>query len=85
MTVLIFLFQEVSHDTRRFRFALPSMEHVLGLPLGKFLMKSPSVACINYTIRNFVEIFPPLFCIWNTAHVAGAVTESSEIVSSCCE
>lgn len=26
---------ELSHDTRRFRFALPSNEHVLGLPIGQ--------------------------------------------------
>uniref|UniRef100_A0A8C4Q4F1 NADH-cytochrome b5 reductase n=1 Tax=Eptatretus burgeri TaxID=7764 RepID=A0A8C4Q4F1_EPTBU len=25
----------ISHDTRRFRFALPSMQHVLGLPVGQ--------------------------------------------------
>ncbi|XP_015705610.1 NADH-cytochrome b5 reductase 3-like [Coturnix japonica] len=28
--------EEVSHDTRRFRFALPSTDHVLGLPIGTF-------------------------------------------------
>jgi len=27
--------EEVSHDTRRFRFGLPSKSHVLGLPIGK--------------------------------------------------
>lgn len=27
--------EEVSHDTRRFRFGLPSKDHVLGLPIGK--------------------------------------------------
>lgn len=32
-------FQEISHDTRRFRFALPSPEHILGLPIGMFYMK----------------------------------------------
>lgn len=29
--------EEVSHDTRRFRFALPSPEHVLGLPVGQHI------------------------------------------------
>ncbi|KAL4224696.1 NADH-cytochrome b5 reductase 3 [Mactra antiquata] len=29
--------EEVSHDTRRFRFALPSMDHVLGLPVGQHI------------------------------------------------
>lgn len=27
--------QVVNHDTRRFRFALPSPQHVLGLPVGE--------------------------------------------------
>lgn len=29
--------QEISHDTRRFRFGLPSEEHVLGLPVGQHI------------------------------------------------
>lgn len=29
--------QEISHDTRRFRFELPSSEHVLGLPTGQHI------------------------------------------------
>ena len=29
--------QIVSHDTRKFRFALPSPEHVLGLPIGQYV------------------------------------------------
>ena len=33
--VLFFLLQEVSHDTRRFRFALPKSDQILGLPVGK--------------------------------------------------
>lgn len=28
--------QIISHDTRRFRFALPSPQHILGLPIGEF-------------------------------------------------
>lgn len=27
--------QIISHDTRRFRFALPSAQHILGLPIGE--------------------------------------------------
>lgn len=27
--------EEISHDTRRFRFGLPSKDHVLGLPIGQ--------------------------------------------------
>lgn len=29
--------EEISHDTRRFRFGLPSEEHVLGLPIGQHI------------------------------------------------
>lgn len=29
--------EEISHDTRRFRFELPSAEHVLGLPVGQHI------------------------------------------------
>ncbi|NXS10882.1 NB5R3 reductase, partial [Neodrepanis coruscans] len=35
--------EEVSHDTRRFRFALPSMEHVLGLPIGQHIYLSARI------------------------------------------
>lgn len=37
------------------------MEHVLGLPLGTFLMKNPSAACVNYAMRDFGVFFPPYF------------------------
>lgn len=33
----------VSHDTRRFRFALPSENHVLGLPIGQHLYLSAKI------------------------------------------
>jgi len=29
--------EEVSHDVRRFRFALPSKDHILGLPIGQHI------------------------------------------------
>ncbi|KAH9518803.1 NADH-cytochrome b5 reductase 3 [Bulinus truncatus] len=29
--------ENISHDTRRFRFALPSPEHILGLPIGQHI------------------------------------------------
>lgn len=35
--------EEVSHDTRRFRFALPSMEHILGLPVGQHIYLSARI------------------------------------------
>lgn len=34
---------EVSHDTRRFRFKLPSEDHVLGLPVGQHVYLSAKV------------------------------------------
>jgi len=34
--------QAVSHDTRRFRFQLPSPEHILGLPVGKIPVSQQS-------------------------------------------
>lgn len=33
----------VSHDTRRFRFALPSEKHVLGLPIGQHIYVSAKI------------------------------------------
>ncbi|XP_051911561.1 NADH-cytochrome b5 reductase 3 [Hippocampus zosterae] len=35
--------QIVSHDTRKFRFALPSREHVLGLPVGQHIYLSAKI------------------------------------------
>ncbi|KFO08224.1 NADH-cytochrome b5 reductase 3, partial [Balearica regulorum gibbericeps] len=35
--------EEVSHDTRRFRFALPSIDHVLGLPVGQHIYLSARI------------------------------------------
>ncbi|NXP75536.1 NB5R3 reductase, partial [Ramphastos sulfuratus] len=35
--------EEVSHDTRKFRFALPSTEHVLGLPVGQHIYLSARI------------------------------------------
>lgn len=35
VSCFFFFLKIVSHDTRKFRFALPSPEHVLGLPIGK--------------------------------------------------
>ena len=29
--------EEISHDVRRFRFALPSKEHIIGLPIGQHI------------------------------------------------
>jgi len=35
--------EEISHDTRRFRFALPSVDHVLGLPIGQHIYLNAKV------------------------------------------
>lgn len=35
--------EEVSHDTRRFRFSLPSSEHILGLPVGQHIYLSAQI------------------------------------------
>ncbi|XP_038213384.1 NADH-cytochrome b5 reductase 2 isoform X2 [Zerene cesonia] len=35
--------QELSHDTRRFRFGLPSPDHVLGLPIGQHIHLSAKI------------------------------------------
>lgn len=39
----------LTHDTRRFRFALQSPEHVLGLPVGKHMDFSATVSCLAAT------------------------------------
>ncbi|XP_045763850.1 NADH-cytochrome b5 reductase 2 isoform X2 [Maniola jurtina] len=35
--------EEISHDTRRFRFGLPTPEHVLGLPIGQHIHLSVKI------------------------------------------
>lgn len=35
--------ENISHDTRRFRFALPSMQHILGLPVGQHIYLTAKV------------------------------------------
>lgn len=47
--------EEISHDTRRFRFGLPSSKHVLGLPVGQHIQLS---AMINeeLVIRSYTPV-----------------------------
>jgi cytochrome-b5 reductase len=47
--------EEISHDTRRFRFGLPSSQHVLGLPIGQHIHLS---ATINgeLVIRSYTPV-----------------------------
>ncbi|XP_071974750.1 NADH-cytochrome b5 reductase 2 [Engystomops pustulosus] len=35
--------QEISHDTKKFRFGLPSSQHILGLPIGQHVYLSAKV------------------------------------------
>lgn len=47
--------EEISHDTRRFRFGLPTAKHVLGLPVGQHIQLS---AMINeeLVIRSYTPV-----------------------------
>lgn len=47
--------EEISHDTRKYRFALPSAEHILGLPVGQHIHLS---ATINgeLVIRSYTPV-----------------------------
>ncbi|XP_061466491.1 NADH-cytochrome b5 reductase 2 isoform X1 [Rhineura floridana] len=47
--------EEVSHDTRRFRFGLPSSEHILGLPVGQHVYLSAKVGG-NLVIRAYTPV-----------------------------
>ncbi|XP_039196321.1 NADH-cytochrome b5 reductase 2-like isoform X1 [Crotalus tigris] len=46
---------DISHDTRRFRFALPSPEHILGLPVGQHVYLSAKVSG-NLVIRAYTPV-----------------------------
>uniref|UniRef100_A0A4W3JDY0 NADH-cytochrome b5 reductase n=1 Tax=Callorhinchus milii TaxID=7868 RepID=A0A4W3JDY0_CALMI len=45
----------VSHDTRRFRFALPSPKHILGLPIGKHVYLSAKIDG-NLVVRPYTPV-----------------------------
>ncbi|XP_035257930.1 NADH-cytochrome b5 reductase 3 [Anguilla anguilla] len=45
----------VSHDTRKFRFALPSPDHVLGLPIGQHIYLSAKVDG-NLVVRPYTPV-----------------------------
>ncbi|KYO26353.1 NADH-cytochrome b5 reductase 3 [Alligator mississippiensis] len=47
--------EEVSHDTRRFRFALPTREHILGLPIGQHIYLSTRIDG-NLVIRPYTPV-----------------------------
>ncbi|EAW73271.1 cytochrome b5 reductase 3 [Homo sapiens] len=45
----------ISHDTRRFRFALPSPQHILGLPVGQHIYLSARIDG-NLVVRPYTPI-----------------------------
>lgn len=45
----------ISHDTRKFRFALPSEKHVLGLPVGKHVYLSARIDG-NLVVRPYTPV-----------------------------
>nr|XP_033783789.1 NADH-cytochrome b5 reductase 2 [Geotrypetes seraphini] len=47
--------QEISHDTKRFRFGLPTSEHILGLPIGQHVYLSATVGG-NLVIRAYTPV-----------------------------
>ncbi|XP_054721195.1 NADH-cytochrome b5 reductase 3-like [Uloborus diversus] len=47
--------KEISHDTRSFRFILPSEEHVLGLPVGQHIFLSAKIDG-NIVIRPYTPV-----------------------------
>mmetsp|Transcript_36968 Transcript_36968/g.82180 ORF Transcript_36968/g.82180 Transcript_36968/m.82180 type:complete len:968 (+) Transcript_36968:95-2998(+) len=44
--------ETISHDTRRFRFALPTPQHVLGLPIGQHVMLSYTDAATGEVVSR---------------------------------
>ena len=49
----LLLKEELTHDTRRFRFSLPSSEHVFGLPIGQHIYLSAKING-ELVVRYFV-------------------------------
>jgi cytochrome-b5 reductase len=45
--------EEISHDTRRFTFALPTKEHILGLPIGQHISFKYADSEGNVAIRSY--------------------------------
>lgn len=46
---------EISHDTRRFRFKLPSKDHILGLPVGQHIHLSAKIGD-DLIIRSYTPV-----------------------------
>jgi cytochrome-b5 reductase len=47
--------EEISHDTRKYRFGLPSNEHVLGLPVGQHIHLTAQING-ELTIRSYTPV-----------------------------
>lgn len=47
--------EDISHDTRRFRFSLPSPDHILGLPIGQHVYMSTTLNG-KYISRSYTPI-----------------------------
>ncbi|XP_070494627.1 NADH-cytochrome b5 reductase 3 isoform X2 [Chironomus tepperi] len=47
--------EEISHDTRKFRFGLPSPDHVLGLPVGQHIHLSVTING-DLVIRSYTPV-----------------------------
>jgi cytochrome-b5 reductase len=47
--------EEITHDTRRFRFELPSSEHILGLPIGQHIHLSAQIDG-ELVIRSYTPV-----------------------------
>ncbi|XP_060634270.1 NADH-cytochrome b5 reductase 3-like [Anolis sagrei] len=47
--------ENISHDTRKFRFALPTPEHILGLPVGQHIYLSTRIDG-NLVIRPYTPV-----------------------------
>jgi len=47
--------EEISHDTRKYRFGLPSKDHILGLPVGQHIHLSHTING-ELTIRSYTPV-----------------------------
>ncbi|CAH1708631.1 unnamed protein product [Chironomus riparius] len=47
--------EEISHDTRKFRFGLPSPDHIFGLPIGQHIHLSATIGN-ELTIRSYTPV-----------------------------
>uniref|UniRef100_A0A8D0FT31 NADH-cytochrome b5 reductase n=1 Tax=Strix occidentalis caurina TaxID=311401 RepID=A0A8D0FT31_STROC len=48
--------EEISHDTKKFRFGLPSPDHVLGLPVGQHIYLSAKIDVSSDETKGYVDL-----------------------------